>query len=191
MKKIIALLAVLVIIFSFAGCSAKDDEETTSDTVLSTAENENPQESTSADSSDTNENNQNNSSDKTTIPGTTEAKTSEKNTEAAKNEPATKRKIKLNVKTPYYNSYKTNIKIEYKLSKDKKYKVLAENEQIVLDKAKSQSYDIDENLTGDVDIRITLDGVELLENDFVVKANEREITISLVTGQEMLEGGFD
>ena len=62
---------------------------------------------------------------------------------------------------------------------------------MILDKIKTQSYDIKENLTGDVDIRVTLNGVELLETDFVVKATEKESTIALVTGTEMLEGGFD
>lgn len=192
MKKIMALLAALVIVFSFAGCTQNSEEETTSDMVSETQENSENTTSRNDESTQAADNNQGGTSSETTKAATTKTTTAQKPTEAKKEEPATKRKIKLNVKLPYYNGLKTNIKIEYKLSKDKKYKELTEdNEQVVLDKMKTQSYDIKENLTGDVDVRVTLDGVELLETNFVVKANERESTIELVTGNEMLEGGFD
>lgn len=190
MKKIMALLSALVIVFSFAGCTQKTEEETTSELVSETQDNH---ESTANSNDETTQadNNQNNSSDETNA-GTTKAVTSQKQTTTQKDETTTKRKIKLNVKLPYYNGLKTNIKIEYKLSKDKKYKELTDDdEQVVLDKAKTQTYSIKDNLAGDVDIRITIDGVELLKNDFVVSGRDSESTIELVTGTEMLEGGFD
>lgn len=189
MKKILALLAAFVIVFSFAGCSQKDEEETSVADVSSAEESvSNVQESTTA--ADNNADTDSADAADTTL-ATAKATTTQKPTESKKEEPATKRKIKLNVKLPAYNGYKTNITIEYKEAKDKKYKQLVEDEQVVLDKIKTQSYDIKENLTGDVDIRVNLNGVELLETDFVVKANEKESTIALVTGTEMLEGGFD
>lgn len=189
MKKFLALLAAFVIVFSFAGCSQKDEEETSAADVSSAeASVSNAQESTTA--AENNADTDSGDAAGTTL-ATTKATTTQKPTESKKEEPATKRKIKLNVKLPAYNGYKTNITIEYKEAEDKKYKQLVEDEQVILDKIKTQSYDIKENLTGDVDIRVTLNGVELLETDFVVKSNEKESTIALVTGTEMLEGGFD
>lgn len=189
MKKLIALLSVLVIVLSFAGCAQKNEEETTTaDASVAESSTSSVQDNTTeAVSEDVNED----STAAGTTLATTKPATTHKQTTTQKNETTTKRKIRLNVKFPYYSSYKTVIKIEYKESKDKKYKELISDEEIVLDKAKTQSYDIKENLIGDVDVRVTIDGVELLKNDFVVSGRDSESTIELVSGTEMLDGGFD
>ena len=190
MKKLLSVLMVLAIIFAFAGCSQKDEEAAnTNESTISSQQSGEDEEST-ADTEETEKATEEN--------GTTKkaetTKASNNNTTAkttTEKETTTKRKIKLNVKFPYNNGVETAVKIEYRQAGDKKYKELVKDEKITLDKAFTKSYDIKENLIGDVDIKITLDGVELLENDFVVSGRDSEITIELICGTEMLEGGFD
>lgn len=212
MKKFLAILMVLVIIFAFAGCSDKADvnnDGTSSDTSdisavdgadspsdVSESGKQGDAQSQSAQnggaaSSDKNGNNSGsqNNSNNTTIKNASNNTT--KKEDETKAETTTKRKIKLTVEYPSYNSVKTTVKIEYKEAKDKKYKELVEEEDITLDQIQKRSYDIKDKLIGDVDVRITLDGVVCLENDFVIKGTESEKTISLVTGTEVHNVGFD
>lgn len=106
----------------------------------------------------------------------------------------TSRKIRLAVTFPYYDGKETAVKIEYKLAlqSNNKYKTLnIKDNKIVLDSKKEQVYTIDESLKGDVNIRITLDGIELHQNDFVVKGSESQAKISLYSGMEKMDGGMD
>jgi cytoskeletal protein RodZ len=211
MKKVLSVLMVLAILFAFAGCSSKTDEEVANTDTSSTVE-QGDSENTSAtvgenESEDENENasstssaNQTtNKSENTTASGNSTATTQKATTKnqttttTKKDETTTKRKIKLTVEYPYHNAEKTKVTIEYKLSKDsdKKYKVLVEDEEITLDKLQTKTYEIKDQLVGDVDIRITLDGVELLENEFVISGKDSETKIQLAAGVEMLDGGMD
>lgn len=121
--------------------------------------------------------------------------TSETTKKAANNkQEETSRKIRLAVTFPYYDGKETAVKIEYKLASqsNNKYKTLnIKDNKIVLDSKKEQVYTIDESLKGDVNIRITLDGIELHQNDFVVKGSESQAKISLYSGMEKMDGGMD
>ena len=212
MKKIIAFLLAAVMVFALSACSSKEytdtvvtipvtdengeqvtDESGNAVTEVSTeATSENGKQSTTAGG-------KNNATEKkrttTAKPGSAEKTTAKKTTatNTTKPEKTTKRKIKFSVIYPYYQERQTTVKIEYKLSKDddKKYKELAK-ENITLNIAdQKKEYEIKDNLVGDVDIRITIDGVDLLQNRFVIKGTEREQTFTLYAGVERLDGGLD
>lgn len=212
MKKIIAFLLAVVMVFALSACSSKEytdkvvtipvtdengeqvtDESGNAVTELSTeAASENEKQNTTAGG-------KNNTTEKkgttTAKPGSAEKTTAKKNTATTTTKPekTTKRKIKFSVIYPYYQERQTTVKIEYKLSKDddKKYKELAK-ENITLNIAdQKKEYEIKDNLVGDVDIRITIDGVDLLQNRFVIKGTEREQTFTLYAGVERLDGGLD
>lgn len=212
MKKIIAFLLATVMVFALSACSSKEytdtavtipvtdengeqvtDESGNAVTEISTeAASENEKQSTTAGG-------KNNTTEKkgttTAKPGSAEKTTAKKTTatNTTKPEKTTKRKIKFSVIYPYYQERQTTVKIEYKLSKDndKKYKELAK-EDITLNIAdQKKEYEIKDNLVGDVDIRITIDGVDLLQNRFVIKGTEREQTFTLYAGVERLDGGLD
>lgn len=116
----------------------------------------------------------------------------EKETTTKKPEKVTSRKISFTVNYPYYQGKKTKVKLEYKLSKDsdKKYQLIKE-EELVMDKAVERKYQIDKKLKGDVDIRITINGVTLVENVFTIAENESTAIIDIETGIEKMDGGFD
>jgi cytoskeletal protein RodZ len=209
MKKVLSVLMVLAILLAFAGCSSKTDEEVANTDTSSTVE-QGDGEDTSATvgedesknenaSSTSNANQTTSKSESTTASANTTATTQKATTKkqttttTKKDETTTKRKIKLTVEYPYHNAEKTKVTIEYKLSKDsdKKYKTLVEDEEITLDKLQTKTYEIKDQLVGDVDIRITLDGVELLENKFVISGKDSESKIQLAAGVEMLDGGMD
>lgn len=192
MKKLLSVLLALIIVFAFAGCSSDDEAETSaSDESTSLSEGNEDTGDDADDESDTSSTSQNDTTEATAA-GTTVAKTTAKSeTSTTEKETTTKRKIKLNVKFPYYSGKTTTLKIEYKQSSDKSYKVLVEDEKITLDKTFTNSYNITEKLIGDVDVRITLDGIELYKSNFVVSGTQSESTIELATGVEQLDGGFD
>lgn len=208
MKKIIAVLLAAVMVFALSACSSKEytdtvvtipvtdenGEQVTDENgnavteVVTEATSKNGKESTTAGGK-TNTTAENG---KTTTKGNSGEKTTAKKT-TTKPEKTTKRKIKFTVIYPYYESKKTSVKIEYKLSKDddKKYKGLVK-ENITLGTAdQKREYEIKDNLTGDVDIRITIEGIDLLQSKFVIKGTESETTIKLYTGVERLDGGMD
>ncbi len=192
MKKLLSVLLALIIVFAFAGCSSDDEAETSaSDESTSLSEESEDTGDDAGDEADTSSTSQNDTTEATAA-GTTAAKTTAKSeTSTTEKETTTKRKIKLNVKFPYYSGKTTTLKIEYKQSSDKSYKVLVEDEEITLDKTFTNSYNITEKLIGDVDVRITLDGIELYKSNFVVSGTQSESTIELATGVEQLDGGFD
>ncbi len=213
MKKIISILLALVILFSFAACSAGKEPETTkpaaSDSSDASVGNEDSKKDTSKQDSKDNTEKSSTKKAESTEKGTTKAaeKTTAKKDEKTTKKPSTtkeettvKREIKLNVIYPYYNSTKTKVNIEYKGPKDKKYtsifekkekgKKIVDKPDITLDGRKTLSYEIDKKIAGDVDIRVTLDDVELLENNFKISGKDSEITIELVSGTEILVDDF-
>ncbi|MGN0536161.1 MAG: hypothetical protein ACI4IR_09205 [Eubacterium sp.] len=211
MKKLIAIILAAVMVFALSACSSKEytdtvvtipvtdenGEQVTDENgnavteVVTEATSENEKKSTTAGGK-TNTTAENG---KTTTKGNSGEKTTAKKTTTTTTKPekTTKRKIKFAVVYPYYESKNTSVKIEYKLSKDddKKYKELVK-EDITLDTAdQKREYEIKDNLTGDVDIRITVEGIDLLQSKFVIKGTESETTINLYTGVERLDGGMD
>lgn len=213
MKKIISIILVAVIIFSFSACSSKEykdtvvtipvtdengeqvtDESGNAVTEVSTeATSENGKQSTTAGGKNNTTGKKETTTAKSGSAEKTTAKKTTTTTTTTKPEKTTKRKIKFTVIYPYYQERQTTVKVEYKLSKDndKKYKELAK-EDITLNIAdQKKEYEIKDNLVGDVDIRITIDGVDLLQNKFVIKGTEKEQTFTLYAGVERLDGGID
>lgn len=203
MKKITAVLMALVIVLAFAGCSNKNGgdeltvDEIPSDVISEQATNESGEPVTEADTSANNEGTATTAEkEKTTASKNTQSdnKTTKKPTTTkpttTKPTTTTKRKISFTVEYPYYNAMKTTVLIEYKEQGDKKYKELVKDEEITLDRRQKVTYEIDENLIGDVDVRVTINGVVLLENDFVISGTESQKFISLAAGTEMHDGGL-
>lgn len=210
MKKIISIMLALVLLFSFAACSADKEPETSTPAASDTSSASDKSGEESTDKQDNKDNTEKDTTKKTENTSST-AKAAEKTTakkdkettkkpSTTKEETTVKREIKLNVIYPYYNATKTKVNIEYKGPKDKEYtsifekkekgKTIIDKPEITLDGMKTLSYEIDKKIAGDVDIRITLDDVELLENNFKISGKDSEITIELVSGTEMLVDDF-
>lgn len=199
MKKFISVLLACAIVLAFAGCSQKDDsvDESNEPTVnQSEGENATSEPLSAEDDTKKTQEGDTKQTDSKTSQNATE-KPTEKTTKAAtskKEETTVKRKIKLNVQFPYYNSQETTVKIEYKAAGDKKYTSLFDDDEevkVTLDQVKTQSFEIDKKIAGDVDVKITLDGVELLKNHFVISGKDSQATIELISGMEMIDGGMD
>lgn len=207
MKKIISVLLALVLLFSFAACSADKEPETSTPAASDTSSTSDKSSEESTDKQDNTENTTKKAD--STQNGTTKAaekttakkdKETTKKPSTTKEETTVKREIKLNIIYPYYNATKTKVNIEYKGAKDKAYtsifekkekgKTVIDKPEITLDGIKTLSYEIDKKIAGDVDIRVTLDDVELLENNFKISGKDSEITIELVSGTEMLVDDF-
>ena len=210
MKKIISILLALVLLFSFAACSADKEPEASTPAASDASSTSDKSSEENTDEQDNKDNTEKDTTKKADSTGST-ARAAEKTTakkdkettkkpSTTKEETTVKREIKLNIIYPYYNSTTTKVNIEYKGSKDKEYtsifekkekgKTIIDKPEITLNDRKTVSYDIDKKIAGDVDIRITLDDVELLENNFKISGRDSEITIELVSGTEMLVDDF-
>lgn len=102
-----------------------------------------------------------------------------------------KRDIHLVVNVPTYTPLDTEMVIQYRVEGDKKFEELTKKD-VKLGTAFTEEYDI-ENVKGAVEFIITIDGVGITNNKFTVEASDRDQTheITLVTGIEVVEGGWD
>lgn len=102
-----------------------------------------------------------------------------------------KRDIHLVVNVPTYTPLDTEMVIQYRVEGDKKFEELTK-EDVKLGTAFTKEYDI-KNVKGAVEFIITIDGVGITNNKFTVEASDRDQTheITLVTGIEVVEGGWD
>ena len=102
-----------------------------------------------------------------------------------------KRNIHLVVNVPTYTPLDTEMVIQYRVEGDKKFEELTK-EDVKLGTAFTKEYDI-KNVKGAVEFIITIDGVGITNNKFTVEASDRDQTheITLVTGIEVVEGGWD
>lgn len=102
-----------------------------------------------------------------------------------------KRDIHLVVNVPTYTPLDSEMVIQYRVEGDKKFEELTK-EDVKLGTAFTKEYDI-KNVKGAVEFIITIDGVGITNNKFTVEASDRDQTheITLVTGIEVVEGGWD
>lgn len=99
-----------------------------------------------------------------------------------------KRDIDVTVNLPYFNEIETELTVFYKVDGDKKYTKL-ETEEVVLDKVKKKTYTI-KKVKGEVTVYVELKDISATQCDAIVKADETRVTISPVTGIEVLDGGL-
>ncbi len=123
---------------------------------------------------------------------TTKKQSVNKNTTTTKKQTTTestksqKRDIKVTLKLPYYNGQETEITVSYKAEGDKKYSDL-KTVKTKLDKTnKIQEFTI-EDVKGAVSISVSLSGVDTTQNTATVAADKNAVTISPVTGIEIME----
>lgn len=102
-----------------------------------------------------------------------------------------KRDIHLVVNVPTYTPLDTEMVIQYRVEGDKKFEELTK-EDVKLGTVFTKEYDL-KNVKGAVEFIITIDGVGITNNKFTVEASDRDQTheITLVTGIEVVEGGWD
>jgi hypothetical protein len=119
----------------------------------------------------------------TTANGTTQSTTA---TTTAKPK---KRNVAVTVVLPYYNGQETEVTVSYKVDGDKKYTTLA-TEKVALSKSGEKLKYTIEDVKGDVDVKVEFDGIEISSNTATVASGEKEVTISPVTGIEIMDGGL-
>lgn len=150
--------------------------------------NSNSSSNSGSNSSGNSQNNNSNSSGNNNSNSNSD-KTDSEEDETVKNET---RDIKVKVNLPYYNEQNTEITVYYKLKGDKKNTKLA-SEKVVLDGSKSnesRTYTI-KKVKGEVTVTVLFDGIDITKNVKTVAADENQVTISPVTGIEIMNGGMD
>lgn len=167
-----------------------NSESSTADDKQQTASKNNKNETTKSNSggkNDTTEKKNNGSGGNGTTKPTGNSTT--KPTEAPTK--SKKRDIHLVVNVPTYTPLDTEMVIQYRVEGDKKFEELTK-EDVKLGTAFTKEYDI-KNVKGAVEFIITIDGVGITNNKFTVEASDRDQTheITLVTGIEVVEGGWD
>lgn len=178
---------IVAMLFSFAACSSKTTDDTDTSTTLAEGE-------TTAVAGDNNETEAQGDDSNASVSqqGGLQATTTTKPaaTTTTKEETTTKRSIVLTVKYPY-SVYGQKVTITYKQKneKDDKYRELIKDELINIDQG---TYEIKEELIGDVDIHVTITGgIPLMRNYFVVSGKDANSTIEIVTSSEQMDGGMD
>lgn len=168
-----------------------NSESSTADDKQQTASKNNKNETTKSNSgggqnNTTQKNNNGSGGNGTTKPtGNSTTKPTEAPTKSKK------RDIHLVVNVPTYTPLDTEMVIQYRVEGDKKFEELTK-EDVKLGTAFTKEYDI-KNVKGAVEFIITIDGVGITNNKFTVEASDRDQTheITLVTGIEVVEGGWD
>ena len=213
MKKVLAVLMAVSIVFALSGCASKEYKDTA---VTIPVTDENGKEVTdkngkvvtelSTTAKEEKKDNENKKEEKESTlskekkkekkdnKNTTKSnknKTTKKATTTTKKVTTTKpkkRDILLRVEVPFYNDQETEITVRYRAKGDKKYKTLEiKDNKIVLDKSPLVlNYKI-KDVKDYVDIVVTLKGIDVTYNRVRVKAEEKTATIKLVTGIEVLE----
>ena len=186
MKKLLAVLMILATFLSFAACSSKtDDADVPSSTTIAEGES-----NTSAAADETTTEAEKTTGDDKTTNAATSAPTTKKAKTTTTEAQTTKRRIKLTVVYPSaIVGQKVTITYKQKNENDKKYRELVKDELIDSDQ---KSYELKDELIGDVDVHITVTGpTPLLRNYFVVSGRTADSRIELITSSEQLEGGFD
>lgn len=130
---------------------------------------------------------------------TTEA-TTKKTSETESKKPE-KRKVKVNVKLPYYNDQTVKLSVSFRAKGEKEYTKLhfpdpkndkdkLDYEEVALDGKTTKNYEIGE-LTGDVYVKISISDVNARGTSGVIKSEEDTLVLEPYTGIEMLEGVDD
>ncbi len=150
-------------------------------------------EETSKGNSGNNNNNSNSNNNSTTTTQNSTTKPTSKETTKPTEAPtkSKKRNIHLIVNVPTYTPVDTKLTIQYRVEGDKKFKELTK-EDVKLGDAFTKEYDI-KSIKGAVEFIITIDGVDITNNKFTVESSDKDQTheITLVTGIEVMEGGWD
>lgn len=175
---------------SGSGSASAQNTGSNSSSGGSSGSNSNSNSNSSSNSgSNSSGNSQNNNSNSSGNNNSNSDKTDSEEDETVKNET---RDIKVKVNLPYYNEQNTEITVYYKLKGDKKNTKLA-SEKVVLDGSKSnesRTYTI-KKVKGEVTVTVLFDGIDITKNVKTVAADENQVTISPVTGIEIMNGGMD
>ncbi|MCM1115346.1 MAG: hypothetical protein NC397_07615 [Clostridium sp.] len=219
MKKLLAVLMAVVIVMAFAGCSSKQYEDTevtvpvtdengeavtdkngaaVTEVSKETEDDDKSEDNAASEKQSSSSNNSNGNKADSSAKEKTSAKksgtssaakpktTEKKETTTAK---PVKRNVDLTVVVPYFNQAKdTKITVKYRTD-GKKYEELV-SEDITLGSEQTKKYKI-KKIKGDIDVIVTIDGVDVTYNTLKIMSYENNGTIKLVTGIEMLDGGWD
>ena len=103
-----------------------------------------------------------------------------------------KRDINLTVEIPYYNDQATTIAIKYRPKGEKEYKDLEiEDNNIILNQSPLVLNYVIKDVKDYVDIIVRVDNVDISNNKIRVEADQKEATVKIVTGIEVIPVEFE
>lgn len=103
-----------------------------------------------------------------------------------------KRDINLTVEIPYYNDQATTIAIKYRPKGEKEYKDLEiEDNNIILNQSPLVLNYVIKDVKDYVDIIVKVDNVDISNNKIRVEADQKEATVKIVTGIEVIPVEFE
>ena len=103
-----------------------------------------------------------------------------------------KRDINLPVEIPYYNDQATTIAIKYRPKGEKEYKDLEiEDNNIILNQSPLVLNYVIKDVKNYVDIIVRVDNVDISNNKIRVEADQKEATVKIVTGIEVIPVEFE
>lgn len=103
-----------------------------------------------------------------------------------------KRDINLTVEVPYYNDQATTIAIKYRPKGEKEYKDLEiEDNNIILNQSPLVLNYVIKDVKDYVDIIVRIDDVDISNNKIRVEADQKEATVKIVTGIEVIPVDFE